>query len=63
VNIQLQLIQDQLIFTTTDRTMMNILVELLSLLDRDLTYVLDIVKRALQVREEERIREKYYIIK
>ncbi|CAF2656185.1 unnamed protein product [Rotaria sp. Silwood2] len=51
VSIQLQLIQDQLAFTTPDRTMMNILLELLSLLDRDLTYVLDIVKRALQVKK------------
>ncbi|CAF5034501.1 unnamed protein product, partial [Rotaria sp. Silwood1] len=49
VLIQLQLIQDQLTFTTNDRIMTNILLELLSLLDRDLTYVLDIVKRALQV--------------
>ena len=32
--------------------MMNILLELLSLLDRDLTYVLDIVKRALQVNNQ-----------
>ncbi|CAF5044068.1 unnamed protein product [Rotaria magnacalcarata] len=30
---------------------MNILLELLSLLDRDLTYVLDVVKRALQVKK------------
>ncbi|CAF3273555.1 unnamed protein product [Rotaria sp. Silwood2] len=51
VSIQLQLIPDQLAFTTPDRTMMNILLELLSLLDRDLTYVLDIVKRALQVKK------------
>jgi hypothetical protein len=53
VSIQLQLIQDQLAFSTTDRTMMNVLLELLSLLDRDLTYVLDIVKRALQVKGKE----------
>jgi hypothetical protein len=33
--------------------MMNVLLELLSLLDRDLTYVLDIVKRALQVKGKE----------
>jgi hypothetical protein len=52
VSIQLQLIQDQLTFSTTDRTMINVLLELLSLLDRDLTYVLDFVKRALQVRKE-----------
>lgn len=51
VTIQLQLIQDQLTFSLTDRTMMNILLELLSLLDRDLTYVLDVVKRALQVKK------------
>ena len=50
--IQLQLIQDQLSFSTTDRTVLNILLELLSLMDRDLTYVLDIVKRALQVSRE-----------
>ena len=50
VSIQLQLIQDQLTFSTVDRTMMNVLLELLSLLDRDLTYVLDVVKRALQVK-------------
>ena len=35
--------------------MINVLLELLSLLDRDLTYVLDIVKRALQVRREKLI--------
>ncbi|CAF0877821.1 unnamed protein product [Rotaria sordida] len=51
VSIQLQLIQDQLTFTTPDRAMTNVLLELLSLLDRDLTYVLDIVKRALQVKK------------
>jgi hypothetical protein len=51
VSIQLQLIQDQLNFLTNDRTMMNVLNDLLSLLDRDLTYVLDIVKRALQVKK------------
>lgn len=51
VSIQLQLIQDQLTFSTTDRTMLNVLLELLTLLDRDLTYVLDIVKRALQVKK------------
>jgi hypothetical protein len=51
VSIQLQLIQDQLTFSTIDRTMMNVLLELLSLLDRDLTYVLDVVKRALQVKK------------
>jgi hypothetical protein len=51
VSIQLQLIQDQLSFSTIDRTMTNVLMELLSLLDRDLTYVLDIVKRALQVKK------------
>ncbi len=50
VSIQLQLIQDQLTFSTVDRTTMNVLLELLSLLDRDLTYVLDVVKRALQVK-------------
>ncbi|CAF4980116.1 unnamed protein product, partial [Rotaria magnacalcarata] len=50
VSIQLQLIQDQLASSSTDRSVMNILLELLSLLDRDLTYVLDVVKRALQVR-------------
>lgn len=51
VSIQLELIEDQLKFSTMDRTIMNILVELLTLLDRDLTYVLDIVKRALQVKK------------
>ena len=51
VTIELQLIQDQLTFLNGDRTMNNLLVELLSLLDRDLTYVLDIVKRALQVKK------------
>jgi hypothetical protein len=51
VSIQLQLIQDQLTFSTIDRTMMNVLLELLSLLDRDLTYVLDVVKRALHVKK------------
>ncbi|CAM4901486.1 unnamed protein product [Rotaria socialis] len=51
VSIQLQLIQDQLASSSTDRSVMNILLELLSLLDRDLTYVLDVVKRALQVKK------------
>ncbi|CAF1296097.1 unnamed protein product [Adineta steineri] len=51
VSVQLQLIQDQLNFSITDRISMNVLLELLSLLDRDLTYVLDIVKRALQVKK------------
>lgn len=51
VTIELQLIQDQLTFVNGDRTINNILIELLSLLDRDLTYVLDIVKRALQVKK------------
>ena len=51
VAIQLQLIQDQLTIASVDRTMMNVLLELLSLLDRDLTYVLDVVKRALQVKK------------
>ena len=35
--------------------MLNVLVELLSLLDRDLTYVQDIVKRALQVSRKRRV--------
>lgn len=51
VTIQLELIEDQLKFSTNDRIISNILIELLTLLDRDLTYVLDIVKRALQVKK------------
>jgi len=54
VSILLQLIQEQLNFMNNDRIMMNILLELLSLLDKDLTYVLDIVKRALQVDSKKR---------
>jgi hypothetical protein len=51
VAIELPLIQEQLNFSNADRTMINLQLELMSLLDRDLTHVLDVVKRALQVKK------------
>ncbi|CAF1614880.1 unnamed protein product, partial [Didymodactylos carnosus] len=49
VSVLTQLTQELLSYSTSDRNAP--LLELLQLLDRDLTYVSDIVKKALQVKK------------